>query len=160
MWDACLVLPPRPAALVCRVSQWALVSFRFPTDRGSTRSTWKARLVPLRFYWSTKTHPVPPRLCCQFLLQMKSSKASQHQHWRRPLSPLFPRSAHLSSFLVLFPNWLLPHVDLRCRVPPPSPFTFQVLKSAAAASVKPAPVAAAIPTVPSTGRDRWTYGSS
>lgn len=68
----------------------AHVSFRFLKDRGSTKSTSKAQPVPLRFSWSTRTRPAPPPLYCQFPLQTKSSKASQHQ--RPPLSLPFPRS--------------------------------------------------------------------
>lgn len=167
MWAAYLVLSFHPATLVCHVSHWGHVSFRLPMDRGSTRSTWKAQLVPLRFYWSTKTHPVPPLLCCQFLLQTKSSKASQRPRRRLPLNPLFPRSAILP---FLFQNWLFLittpptnkyriatvqslHTVGSCYVTPFS--TFQVSKSAAAASAKLVPAAAAIQTVSSSGRNKW-----
>lgn len=96
MCDVHLVKSFHPATVVCHASRWSHVSFRVLKDRGSTRSISKAQLVPLRFSWSTRTHPVPPPLCCQFLLQTKSSKASQHQ--RPPLSLLFPRSTQLSIF--------------------------------------------------------------
>lgn len=118
VWSRPPIQPP-----LCPISLWALVSFRFPTDRGSTRSTWKAPLVPLRFYWSTKTHPVLPQLCCQFLPQMKSSKASQRQRWHQPLSPLFPRFALFSRFLVLISNWLF-RLMLTYVAPPPLPFRY------------------------------------
>lgn len=83
------------ATIVLLVSHWGHVSFRFSMDRGSTRSISKARPVPLRSYWSTRTLPVPPPLCCQFLLLMRSCKASQHQQPRLPLSLPLPRSTQL-----------------------------------------------------------------
>lgn len=71
-------------------------------DKGNTRFDWRVHPVPLRSCWSTRTHPVPLLLFCRSLLQMTSSRASQHRH-PPPCSPLRPhRSSHITSFLC---NW-------------------------------------------------------
>lgn len=73
------------------VSDHLFVLSRSSMDRGNTRSVSRAHLVPSRFYWSTRTHPVPPLLFCPSLLQMMSFKASRHRQQHLPhSSPLLP----------------------------------------------------------------------
>lgn len=82
------------------------VLFRSSMDRGSTRSVSRVQQVPLRFYWSIRTHLVPLLLFCQSLLQMMSFRASLHQRQHLPLTfpLLLSRSPQLStsSVYVLF----------------------------------------------------------
>lgn len=79
-----------PAAIESHVARFR-VSSRSSTDRGNTRSVSRAQLVPLRFYWSTKTRPVPPRSFYPSLLRMMSFRVSPHQRQHLPLSsPLSP----------------------------------------------------------------------
>lgn len=79
-----------PAAIESHVARFR-VSSRSSTDRGNTRSVSRAQLVPLRFYWSTKTRPVPPRWFYPSLLRMMSFRVSPHQRQHLPLSsPLSP----------------------------------------------------------------------
>lgn len=85
--------------LLFHVSDHLFVLYRSSMDRGNTRSVSRAHLVPLRFYWSTRTHPVPPLLFCPSLPQMMSFKASRHQQQHLPhSSPLLPpRSIMISA---------------------------------------------------------------
>lgn len=74
---------------------------RRSTDKGNTRSASRALLVPSRFYWSTRTLPVPLLLFCPSRLQMTSFKGYQHL----PLSS--PRQPHRSGVVKsLFCVWL------------------------------------------------------
>lgn len=80
---------------------------RFSMDSENTRSVLKVHLVPLKFYWSIKTPPVPLPLFCPFLLQMTSYRTSQLQHLP-PRCPLPPhRSTQISFSLCL--------VSLKCQ---------------------------------------------
>lgn len=81
-----------PSSFILLVSR---ILSRSSTDRGNTRSVSRAQLAPLRFYWSTKTRPVPPLWFYPSLLRMTSFRVSPRQRQHLPLSsPLSPpRSA-------------------------------------------------------------------
>lgn len=98
--------------LLFHVSDHLFVLSRSSMDRGNTRSVSRAHLVPSRFYWSTRTHPVPPLLFCPSLLQMMSFKASQHQQQHLPHSSLLlpPRSI-MTPPPYYFDSWVVSQLE-------------------------------------------------